>query len=492
MAAPHRTGIAVSVTLTVIFAAILCGFANYFAFRHNKTWDFSESGTYTLSDKTRNVLKGLSKDKPVRLTLLFNRNDPLYDRIRPLVDRYQDESGGRVKLDVVSFQDPARVERVVKQYKIAAGVDPETGQMVTEDVVVVEFGGRHKVVSKPALADLTPPNPMTGDMGGRLRAFKGEEAVTGAIVSLVQGKPAKLYFLAGHGEGDLSGSGRAGFLELGERIKRENLEVSTLNLLEQQEIPKDASALVILGPTQPYTTNEVALLQKWVADKGRLLVALEPGVATGLDPLLADYGVRARGDVVFVNLQLLGLSTVVPISDYGTHPVVNPFRSGNVTLMFANACSLQLLDPQPGRAAPAELVKTPQQAWGETDLQGDDVKFDNAKDTKGPLVLAVAVDTGKVGDGKVDLDGSRVVITGSASMFSNAQLPRIPGAVDYFLNAVNWMLKQETVLGIAPKKPVERTLALTPPQMTTLALSLAAVPLGVLALGFLVWSRRRA
>jgi ABC-type uncharacterized transport system involved in gliding motility auxiliary subunit len=494
MAAPHRTGIAVSVTLTIVFFAILCGFANYFAFRHNKIWDVSESGIYSLSDKTRNVIRGLSRDKPVRLTLLFNRQDPLYDRIRPLLERYADDSGGRVKLDVVGFHDPSRVERVVKQYKIAAGQDPETGQVVTEDVVVVEFDGRHKVISKTSLADFTPPNPMTGDMGGKVRAFKGEEKVTAAIVSLVQGKPARLYFVTGHGEGDLTAQTRSGFMELGERIKRENIDVAPLNLLEAQEIPQDASALVILGPTQPYTTNEVQLIQKWVADKGRLFVALDPGTDPGLGALLADYGVKARQDVVFVNLQLLGLSMRIPINDYGNHPIVNPLRSGNITLMFANSLSLQLLDPKPGQtSAPVELVKSPAQAWGETDLAGgEDVKFDSARDTKGPLTLAVALDTGKVGDGKVNLDGSRVVITGSASMYSNGQMPRIPGATDFFLNSINWLLKQETVLGIAPKTPIERTLSLTSSQMVTLGVALAAVPLSVLALGVLVWSRRRA
>jgi ABC-type uncharacterized transport system involved in gliding motility auxiliary subunit len=489
MSAPKRAAIGTSVSLTVVFAVMLFGIVNYLSMRHHRTWDVSGSGMNTLSDKTLNVIRSLPK--PVTLVFLFNRDNPLYDRTRSMLERYQDESQGKVRLQVVDLRDPATIDRVVRQYKIATGTNPETGESVTEDVIVVDYDGRSKVLSDSGLAEMSMPNPMTGEMQSRLRRYLGEEKVTSAIASLQQGKAAKVYFLAGRGEGDVASSQRRGYLELSERLKRDNFEVAKLNLLESGEVPKDAGALVVMGPTQPYTTNELGVLRRYLAEgNGRMFVALEPGVTSGLEPLLAEHGIRPRNDLAVVNVAMLGVLPVIPVKSYGRHAIVDRIESAGVSVTVPSSVSLDTGSGGPG--GPVSLLVSPESAWGETDLDAERLEFDEKKDHKGPLVLAAVADTTRRGPAGDAAAGSKLVVAGSASMFANQNLVTAAGALDFALNTLNWLLQRETQLGIAPKVPEEHVLQLSPAQARTHLVSLVAVPLVVLMAGVLVWRNRRS
>src|SRR5690606_31729247 len=92
----------------------------------------------------------------------------------------------------------------------------------------------------------------------------------------------KIYFVAGHGEGDLSESGERGYSQIAEKLASEGIEHESLHL-SSQAIPEDAAALAILGPRRPYMQEEIDALRTWLEGGGRLLVALEPGFE---DPLL--------------------------------------------------------------------------------------------------------------------------------------------------------------------------------------------------------------
>jgi len=60
------------------------------------------------------------------------------------------------------------------------------------------------------------------------------------------------------------------------------------------------------------------------------------------------------------------------------------------------------------------------------------------------------------------------------------------------LNAINWLVKQEQALGIAPSTPEQVNLFLNASQMRNIVLiSLVGLPLLAIAAGVAVWWRRR-
>ena len=62
---------------------------------------------------------------------------------------------------------------------------------------------------------------MMGQTQPRLKDFKGEQAITSALLELTEGKTNKIYFVGGHGEPDLGAQDLKVFAEtLKRRISR--------------------------------------------------------------------------------------------------------------------------------------------------------------------------------------------------------------------------------------------------------------------------------
>jgi hypothetical protein len=69
----------------------------------------------------------------------------------------------------------------------------------------------------------------------------------------------------------------------------------------------------------------------------------------------------------------------------------------------------------------------------------------------------------------------------------------VGGNVDFFMNAVNWLLERDSLLGIAPKVQGELRLDMDRRQLRIMfALMVLALPATFAAVGVLVWFRRRA
>ena len=68
----------------------------------------------------------------------------------------------------------------------------------------------------------------------------------------------------------------------------------------KRQVPKDAAALILAGPTVDYTAEDVQLLRDYLDGGGSLLVFTDASAATpNLDALLAEYGLaRTPGLVV--------------------------------------------------------------------------------------------------------------------------------------------------------------------------------------------------
>ena len=101
----------------------------------------------------------------------------------------------------------------------------------------------------------------------RVAAFKGEAAITSALLELTAGKPNKIYLVSGHGEPDFSGDD---FRAITELLKRQNIQTAPLNLLTGDKVPADASSLLINGPKYDYSELEIKLINDFWEKKGSL------------------------------------------------------------------------------------------------------------------------------------------------------------------------------------------------------------------------------
>jgi hypothetical protein len=88
--------------------------------------------------------------------------------------------------------------------------------------------------------------------------------------------------------------------------------------------------------------------------------------------------------------------------------------------------------------------------------------------------------------------GARMIVVGDSMFLDNEVIEAVANR-DFVGYAVNWLLDRPTLLkGIGPKPVVEFRLLVTQKQMNEVRwLLLGALPAAVLALGGLIWLRRR-
>ena len=239
---------------------------NYIAFKYYTHRDLSESQYYTLSPKTLDVLKKL--DSPVTIyTFLDERNPIQGDQISDLLKEYQQAAGKNMTVEKI---DPA--------YDIARATDLQKKLHFdgNDHLVILEYKDKSPRFVKQE--DLFEVNPMTGQIG----AFKGEQQITAAIVSLVEGTPSKVYFTEGHGEHAISDmTSPRGYGIVVDTLKNDNIETQNLNLASKGDVPIDADAVIIAGPSITFSPVEVEALDRYLASNGKLFVLLDPYVNLG-------------------------------------------------------------------------------------------------------------------------------------------------------------------------------------------------------------------
>ena len=484
----RKFAISLNTLVIIILVAAIIGMINYLSIRHYKRMDWTHSGYYSLSDKTVSLLKTI-KD-PIQVIVFFQPSQEVYDDVKNLLREYQDKTD---KL-LVEYIDPnrnlARTKQLAEEYQVSEA-----------NVVIFARGEGANRKSKYVTTSDIVEMDMSGGMMGRppqKKAFKGEQAFTSAIQNVLESKQPTVYFLTGHGEGDPEGfDEQFGLSTLSSYLKRENLKVSKLNFATSKQIPDDCDVLVVAGPTK-LPPPDLEVLDRYLQNKGRMMVLLDSQKESGMNGLLQNWGVTVDNDQVIGIFSMGGLKVLSEAIgvEYNQHPIVKKLEDQNTTFPLCRSLEVDTASPSPAPDKPRAtwLVKSHEQFWGETDIANiKKPKFDLGADKKGPLILAAAVESGNLPGSDVSLPSTRMVVVGSSLFVSNGELPNSPANLDFFLNSVNWLInKPERVMGISPKMPREFRLSLTEPQLQTLKLSLIfGLPGCVAVMGAIVWWRRR-
>src|SRR2546430_11591111 len=236
----RRVRIGFNVLAQIVLDLFHVAMVNSIAFKHYARWDFSRDQKYALSDKTKRFLDTL-KGK-IRITVFFPPNTPIATDVQNLLTEYQ--YAGKGKIDIEHL-DPERnlprAKELFDKYKV----------VTAEPLLVVDYEGRNKTVKASEMADIDQSGMALGE-GPRVAAFKGEQAITSAMIDLVEGKKKTLGYVAGHKEPALS-EATSPITVLKTFIENENIKFQELNLLDLDAIPADVNAVMIVGPQYDFS-----------------------------------------------------------------------------------------------------------------------------------------------------------------------------------------------------------------------------------------------
>jgi ABC-type uncharacterized transport system involved in gliding motility auxiliary subunit len=436
--------------ISIAFIGILV-VLNYWVYQGTQRWDLTEDQENTLATESIETLESLPE--PVTAVAFFSP-DRSTEQARSLLETYKFFGAGKFDYE---FVDP-----------LSNPVAAQEADVNRDGTIVLRMGERQEQVT-----------------------ISSELQMTGALVRLISEEQQIVYFLTGHGEYNPEDTGDQGYDRTRRTLEGKNYSVEVLNLLSSNQIPEDAAAIIIAGPIQPLTENEVALLDSYLSGGGALFVMEEPPPFTEFgnspDPLaqyLSDEWGLALGENVVVDLTS-SQPYVTYADQYGNHPITEKMQ--RLSAAFPTARSVTTSD-EVEEVESEEIVFTAPQSWAETDFEslsaGGEVSPQEGEDMIGPVPIgAVAERTGSE---------ARIAVFGDADFATDAN-SRVLGNGDLFVNTLDWAVGQEELINLTPKNRTQRILL--PPQPLVMNLILLGavfiMPGLVLVAGVVVWVRRR-
>lgn len=442
-----------SLLYVALFVGVLV-LLNFLNTRYHQRWDLTEAKVYSLSSQSQRVLGQLTQDLLVYGFFERGENPAISD----LVKSYT-YSSPKVKFYAV---DPDRHPEMAKEFKVQ--------QMNT----------LHLIYGKEA-TNITDPT---------------EEAVTNAVIKLTKATKKNIYFLTGHGEPKLDDRENTdGYAAAKEALENENYQVKELLLSTEENVPAEASVVIVAKPQKPLLDHEYQAIQSYLKSGGRLLVLLPSTGGDALKSFLKGWGAEVGDDIVVDQVirlfagPSLGVEPIVD-SYSPTHPITRDFKERTI---FPMVRSVDARAARDGLEV-TSLLQTSSTSWAEKDVNGI---FKQSKaslgpdDKKGPVSIGVAVtaDLKKIGS---DKDGNAKVVVLGTGDFANNRFINIYFNRDFFLNVTNWLVGQEELISIRPRSIRSSRLQLTESEATLVFyLSFLILPEILLIAGLGVWWRRR-
>jgi hypothetical protein len=479
----RRWGAALNLLITTAAVAALMAGANYLVIRHYTRWHWNADVEGQLSKRTHTVLESLTNN--VKIIAYYNSKDPLYPRVKGLLNEYALASS-RIQVQLVDYmRDVGAAKAIKEQYQLKALAD--------KDLIIFDCNGRTKTVYGNELSDYDYSKLMSGESNEVERThFKGELLFTSKIYAAANERPPIVYFLLGHGERPPdNGDNPEGYGRFRALLEVENnFEMRPLILGGTNEVPSQCNLLVIAGPTDSFDRSELDAIQRYLEQGGRLLVAfnittVQRGRQTGLERLLARWGIEVGENIIVDrphSAQGSSVSDVIPV-DIGKHPAVNSLAGSRVQLFVPR--SIRALRP---------VRRSDEMHVDELLLTGPETVMLNGRreidpTQRGPQPLMVALEKGVPG---LQRGATRIIVIGDSLMWGNQGIESLANR-EFAASCANWLVSQNLLLGDIPRRAIHNyKLTMTRAQLRSVQLILLlGIPGGVLLLGTLVWARRR-
>lgn len=430
----------------VILLLILVLVLGFLAAQYRFQWDVSQNGRNSLSASSIEILQKLRD--PILVTAYATEQHAQLGDIRKIiadfVALYQ-----RTKPDLsLTFIDPVEQPLLTQQADVRVNGE-----------LVIKYNQRTE--------HLTTIN---------------EQAFSNALMRLARAEDKLIVALSGHGERRLEGDANYDLGEFGQYLRTNGFNSQALNLAIEQDVPTNASVLLIASPQTDLLPGEVDKLLSYIDRGGNLLWLVDQESLRGLLPLTEKLRLTLTPGVV-IDPQAEQLKAPITFSlgaIYGRHAITNNF---DYITVFPYARQITINENEDWSSV--TLVEVAQQGWIDTgDLNGS-ITFDQSTDVPGPVSVAVAL-TRNIMDRE-----QRIVVVGSGHFLANTYLGN-GSNLDFGINLINWLTGDEELIVIQPRATIDSSLMLSESELTLIAVGfLILLPAFFLMSGFVIWWHRR-
>jgi gliding-associated putative ABC transporter substrate-binding component GldG len=499
--------------------------------------DLTRNKEYTLSPATKTALRHLKDPVTIRAYFTSDLPPPHASQaryVRDLLESFYTEGHGKIRFEFIDPMAQTSAEEADRKNQLKRDIFGNTVREATDMERELESMGIPPVQVRVNQADKMEVK--RGYMGLALTYQEKREVIpvvaetqgleydiTSMIKRLAQDKSQKLAIVRGH-DGDRAP------LPLNRALSalKEHYDLADVDLKEAGTLLPDADALLVVGPTTPFTDEEKRTLEAFVHaghsaafflppvhaqlqglqahdnnhGLGDMLsrwgVSLEPGLV--LDAACATIGVQQQSGFMRVN-QPVRYPFIAQIEQGEDSPITQGVRDA----IIGFAGPLKITAPQGGDVHASVLVRTspkswvmpapfnldPMQKWAPsaTELAPRDVVVT----LDGPMATLpkAAGAKGSETSNAAPAAPARVLVAATESLMVDDYMNK--GNDTLLLNMMDWLMNDDSLLAVrsrgmaaAPLKDVGEARRRTLKYGNILGL-----PLGFVALGALRWRRRQ-
>ena len=477
----RRWGLGLHLGLLVLAVFSVMVMVNYLSRDYFLRLHVSTRAQEPLAPRTVKFLQTLTNR--VNIIIYYDKEEPFYSTVVDLLNEYR-VVNPRLSLQIVDYKrDPAAAQQLKAKYGFLASPN-------AKNLVIFDCEGRVKFVEGDALTRYTL-EPVAGEQQEKEfrrkpLAFAGERAFTGSLINVTSPKPLKAYFLRGHGEHQIDNTDdKVGYSKLAYLFGENCVQVEPLELLGTNQVPMDCNLLVVAGPTKALHEEELTKIDQYLSEGGRLFALFSVqsySNETGLETILAKWGVVVGHNVITDPERTLGSGQDVIVEKFSAHQVVSPLLGMQLHLILPRS-----VGKLPSRPQAADAPRVEEIAFSGPKSS---VKGNSQPPQAYPLIAAV--EKGAVKDVITVRGTTRMIVVGDSVFLANHMIESAANR-DLAGYAANWLLDRPQLLeGIGPRPVIEHQLLMTKVQLqSTEWILLGGLPGAALVFGSLVWLRRR-
>ena len=441
--------------------------------------DVSSTKIYDISDTSKDLLKGLDDKIDMKVLAVKDETD---DRITTFISKY------------AALSDKIKVEWIDPVLHPSALTEYNTSQNTI--YVSCEATGKSTTISFDKIL-VSDSSSYYYSGSSSYTSFDGEGQLSSAVNYVTSDVQKKIYTVTGHGEDSLSTT-------ITDLMTKNNYTTEELNLLMTDSIPDDCDLLLMDGPTNDLSDDEVSLLSGYLGEGGKVMCLLgDTGLASlpKLAGLLKDYGIEGADGYI------ADPQRCYQNQPYYIFPVMN--LSGDMAdgissqmVLLMNSRGLTTTDPARDTITTSAFMTTSEQAYAVTEEDQKQGTYDlgvvatetisSDSDSSDDTSSDSDSSTDTSSDDSTESKESRLTVISAGSLIDQqitdafSQLEN----TQVFMNAVTANFEGVTNLSIEAK-------SLTTEYNTVQhaggfsILVVFGIPAVILIGGFVVWFRRR-
>lgn len=262
----RSTQFALGLVITAVLSIVLLGTVNWLAVSYNVKKDLTSNQFHTLSDQTKKIAAGLKEEISIRVWTTSPERMSTNLDLKRFLENYRIAGNGKINVKIINPNEdrPGAAAENVKRDNI---------------VIVKSASGREARVEN-------------------FTDTKGEEQITNAIVQAIKGQKKMVCFVGGHGEINLNSGEAQGMSQIKTALEGSSYQTKEVVLATAESFPTDCEVIVMAGPRSEGVEREMKMIHEYLAKGGKAIALFGPGTPAGWRKLAGDYGVNVRSDLI--------------------------------------------------------------------------------------------------------------------------------------------------------------------------------------------------